>query len=187
MADQAAILVPRRQNSKIGDIVIDVAVSEHHSMGADITDRPVEDGADVSDGVLQRPDEVTLEVLWTDVPGGDGLAVADRSKRIWQQLRELKESGQPVDVLTSLRSYSNVVITSIETRKDRRTGFTVPASVTLRQVKIASQETIQVPPAFVAKKQRPGAGKESDEGRRQTTKPDEATAQKASYLHKMFY
>jgi len=55
-------------NLTIGTIWIDVSISEKHSLGADVTEHPVEDGSNISDNVRPQPRSVQIEGLVTNHP-----------------------------------------------------------------------------------------------------------------------
>lgn len=55
-------------NLTIGTIWIDVSISEKHSLSADVTEHPVEDGANITDHVRPQPRVIQLEGLVTNHP-----------------------------------------------------------------------------------------------------------------------
>lgn len=55
-------------NLTIGTIWIDVALSEKHSLTADVTEHPVEEGVNITDHVRPQPRTVQLEGLVTNHP-----------------------------------------------------------------------------------------------------------------------
>lgn len=186
MAEQAAILVGTRRGSQIGDIELDCTITERHSHRATPTRQPVEDGAKVSDHVIQEPDGLTLDGLWTDTPNGGERAQVARSKELYLALVTLKERGEPVDVVTGLRVYQNMIVTGIDTHKDARTGFAVPVSITLEPIRIAQQQTTQIPPDVIAASARHSAT-QKDSGRKTPGEPGEGAKAKGSFLHGLLF
>lgn len=55
-------------NLTIGTIWIDVSISETHSLTAEVSEHPVEDGSNISDNVRAQPRTVQLEGLVTNHP-----------------------------------------------------------------------------------------------------------------------
>jgi hypothetical protein len=55
-------------NLTIGTIWIDVSISEKHSLSADVTEHPVEDGGNISDNVRPSPRVVQIEGLVSNHP-----------------------------------------------------------------------------------------------------------------------
>ena len=49
-------------------IVVDATIEEQHSDTADVTDHPVEEGSDASDGLQNKPPALTLTVFVTNTP-----------------------------------------------------------------------------------------------------------------------
>src|SRR5687768_82176 len=65
------------RDDEIQAIFVDVTVEERHSDSSEVTDHPIEEGSDASDGKRNTPPMVTLSVMVTnspiqDVPGGNG-------------------------------------------------------------------------------------------------------------------
>jgi hypothetical protein len=186
MAEQAAILVGSKRGAQIGDLELDCTITERHAHRATPTRQPVEDGAVFSDHVIQEPDALTLDGLWTDTPNGAQEGKLARSKELYLALVALKEKGEPVDVVTGLRVYQSMIVTDIQTSKDSTTGFSVPVSITLEPIRIARQQTTQIPPEAIAASARHSATKK-DAGRRSTTPASDAAKNKGSILHGLLF
>jgi len=66
---QSIIIRPTR---KIGPLTAQVTVSETHSDELEITQHPVEQGANISDHAFKRPAELTIVCAWSNSPAGNG-------------------------------------------------------------------------------------------------------------------
>jgi hypothetical protein len=55
-------------NLTIGSIWIDVSISEKHSVGADVTQHPVERGGDITDHIRPKPREIQIEGFVSNHP-----------------------------------------------------------------------------------------------------------------------
>jgi hypothetical protein len=55
-------------NGVIGGIWIDCTVRERHGMSAEVSEHPVEDGADIADHIRRRPNALTLECVISNTP-----------------------------------------------------------------------------------------------------------------------
>lgn len=143
-----------RPTRKIGDIVANVTMEEKHHDVLEITDHPVERGANISDHAFKRPNEVTIRCGWSDsvgtigadgeqVDSGTGVgstSVAD----IYQQLLTLQASAVPVDVYTGKRKYTDMLLQSITTETDAKTEYSLICLIVLRQVIIVNTTITQV-------------------------------------------
>lgn len=137
---------------KIGLLVPDVVMSEKHQDQLDITEHPVEIGAEIADHAYKRPAELTMEVgfagggslldLWDTAKIGLSLGLSPRET--YQKLRELQASRQPFDVITGKRQYSNMLIRAIEVTTDKASENVLMAVLTLRELNMTRTETATV-------------------------------------------
>jgi len=145
----------------IGNLVLDTTISDDHQYENEITDFPVESGANIADHVIQKPEQVTIEGFVTNTPvqflsafreGGvlrntfnllTGEEVVDKVQDALEKLlsiagysyptqpdeneKEVKAKNPPqlVNIITGLRSYSNMAIKSLSIRRDKDTGQTL--------------------------------------------------------------
>lgn len=65
----AAFLLPDDQSSLI--VPFDLTMSEAHEATAEVTEHPVEQGANIADHVRQNPQTLSLEVYVTNTPSND--------------------------------------------------------------------------------------------------------------------
>lgn len=157
-------------------VEFDASVSESHNDESEITDHPIEMGSDVTDHFRKLPITLTLELKVTNTPVvflASALSNSpvltdvvrpcfDRVEAAYAKLREFQESGVLVDVVTSLRSYSNMAILSIAVPRDKDIGNELAVTLTLREVKIANSLSVDVPiPEEVANNAPANAGQQS--------------------------
>lgn len=139
-------------------VEFDASVAETHNDEVEVTDHPVEDGSDVSDHMRKLPQTVILEGMISNSPLvflasvqapspviGDFTPTFDRVEAGYAKLREFQEAGVLVDVITSLRSYSNMAILSIAVNRAAPSGNILSFVLTLREVKIAKSLTVDLP------------------------------------------
>ncbi|MGC4125014.1 phage baseplate protein [Enterobacter sp.] len=136
----------------VGLIVPDVVVSEKHSDVLEITRHPVEVGAAVSDHAYRQPSDVIMECGFSG--GGSlvdfsdttniGLRASLSPKEMYQNILDLQASRQPIEVITGKRTYSNMLIRSIEVTTDRNTENVLMATLTMREVLITQTTPVQV-------------------------------------------
>lgn len=87
----------------IGDIWIDVSLSETHGVSAEVTDHPVEEGANIADHIRPQPRTFSIQGLVTntpiEVPGSHmGNARADNSTLTLTSARSVPQRVPPQSV-----------------------------------------------------------------------------------------
>lgn len=151
----------------------DASINEIHSASAEVTDFPVEEGADESDHIRALPDEIEINGMVTNDPilflkslraqpsvaGGDPRT---RAEDAFEELNRIKNEGQLVTVFTSFKEYTDMAITSISVPRDKDLGNAMDATITLRKVVKASTETATPPkPATASRAPKKKLGKKS--------------------------
>jgi hypothetical protein len=166
-----------KQRATVGVVQFDASVSEVHTDEMEITDHPVEEGSDISDHIRKMPITIEMNGVITNNPivflasvrakspvTTDISTTQDRVGTGYDKLREIQESGELIDVATSLRDYNNMVIQSLSISRDVSTGNILDATLTLREIIIAKQLTTDLPipiPEKVAKKTETNKGNKS--------------------------
>jgi len=150
----------------VGIIEFDCSLSETHSAEAEVTDHPVENGSVMSDHIRALPETVEINGMVTNTPlvylasllakspvQPSTIPTFDRVNAAYLKLNELKNSGTLIDVVTSLRGYTDMAITSIVIVRDATTGNVLNCTVSLREVVTATSLAIGSPiPNDVANK-----------------------------------
>jgi hypothetical protein len=175
----ASILIkPRRGFSAEGspDIVAQVTIEEQHQDDVQITDHPVEQGANITDHAFELPATLTVRYGWSDSPSANNLLGAatnsvagtkaavqslvtgnqvGQSRDIYEKLLKLKKSRVPFTVYTGKRKYKDMLIRSISVVTDHDHEHSFIATVGLRQVLLAtvSVSSVSAPSANQANPQ----------------------------------
>lgn len=131
--DASAELLP------FGAVELDASIEETHSNNNDITSFPVESGVDITDHVRKQPDQVTIRGIVTDHPIGLGgaLGVSGRSLDAYGKALYMLDQAQLITVVTTLNTYQDMVIESMEVPRDSKRGNSVEMNLRLRQVMTA--------------------------------------------------
>lgn len=141
----------------LGEIFLDAAVSEQHTSTARVTTAPIESGAVVADHIILEPDRLTIEGLLTDSPlhhqaardgggtpdpnGGDQSS-GSRAIDAYEKLLQLLRDREPITVLTGLRSYRDMVLTSVSAPREADSGDALRVSLELVRVELVESRTI---------------------------------------------
>lgn len=145
-------------SKRIDAIEIGVELEETHLDELQITEHPVERGAEINDHAFKRQPEVTLKCGWSNsqfaalkdalqsIFKGGGLPSADYVSTVYSQLLALQEARRPFDVVTSLRVYRDMLFKSLSVTKDQKTGAALNITATLKQIRIVETEVTSLPP-----------------------------------------
>ncbi|GAH17647.1 unnamed protein product [marine sediment metagenome] len=72
----------------------------------------------------------------------------------------MRVDGEPITVITSLREYPNMAITTLAVTRDATTGNVLSSSVSLEQMLFATTETVELPkPVTTSNKKSVNKGK----------------------------
>lgn len=149
--------------TQIDTITCDVTTSEVHQGEVEVTDHPVEEGANVTDHARTKPAMFTVEGIVTNTPlnstqsrriveaFGQQLettspedALRDSpgyAEEAYAKLEALRRTPKLITVITQLRTYTNMLMTSLSVPRDPRTGDALRFSATFRELVIVKNKT----------------------------------------------
>lgn len=135
-------------------IEVDCTISEQHSGEMEVTDHPVESGTNITDHVRRKPETLTVEGIVTDTPilsesernaaGPVRKGEATRSKAAFLALRALRDSGQPVTVVTPLNTYDSMVMTSLVFPRDAETGEAIKFTAQFKEIRTVDSQKVKI-------------------------------------------
>lgn len=174
MAETAFLF--RAGRTQIDTVVADCTISEGHARELDITEHPVEDGANISDHARLKPEVLSLEVIFSNTVIG-GPAAPGRAEDAWERLRLLQEQAKLITVVTSLRVYENMVLATLSTPRSAKEGNAVRCQATLRNIKLVKNKT-----TTVVVTREPLAKKKQSTGKQASGEATDAEAKRKSLL-----
>lgn len=124
----------------LGFIIPDCAIEERHLDRMQVTQHPVETGANISDHAFLLPFEVSVRYGWWD---GAFAFEFGHAAEIYGQLQQLMKNRQPFDITTGKRIYHDMLITEMETTSDQHTENVLIVEMRCQQIFIV--ETRSVP------------------------------------------
>ena len=140
----------------IGGFIADVTVEEIHADALQVTENPVEEGANVTDHAFVRPARLMIKAGWSNSsPQAEG--DPDYVNDTYQQFLDLQASRQPFDIVTGKRAYSNMLITLLQVRTDETTEDALMMECECRQVILVNTQTVKVPNANMASPEATGS------------------------------
>jgi hypothetical protein len=128
---------------ELNGIPLDVVVSESHQSELEITNNPVEFGAEVTDHAYIKPITLSLEAVIGEQ--GEGIAASEGRTRVaaaWQALRDLQASAEPFDVASGLELYENMLIRALKTERTKDKARVLSFTADLQQVILVDTRTI---------------------------------------------
>ena len=135
MSATLALLFGRNKyaQGKVGNVVFDTVIMEDHRFNSRVTHYPVETGTIVSDHIINEPDVVVLQGLVSDTPLNI-LALFNRSIQAFNQLVELQQRREVVTVVTGLKVYPGMAITSMNVPRTIKTGQSLTFTIQLQRI-----------------------------------------------------
>lgn len=143
--NQALIIWNDRSSTKIGELVVDVSLSETHSSPATLTENPVEDGSVIGTHLIINPKPLGLKIHYSG-RDFDGVSKEDRAAKAYQELISLQEEAVFVEIVTGIQVYENMLLTSVGTVQSADSGDSLTIDVSAKQVRIAQLLTRELEP-----------------------------------------
>lgn len=144
----------RAEGYSVGEISLDLILSEEHSLNAVVTEHPIQNGSSVADHVSILPQSGTFKALvsnysistaeadkdedWMDTyrrAESRQASMPNRAQEAWIALKELERRREPITIVTVLEVYDNVILTGIRTTLDEETGDALEIEISYQQVK----------------------------------------------------
>lgn len=164
---------------------LDASISEAHEYESEITEHPVEGGANVADHIRNKPHTLKIEGVVTNTPilqaqdverlGGFAKGRTGRAEDAFQALMNLRDRRELVTVATRLKTYESMAIQSISVPRNAKTGDALRFSITLRHVRIVESR-------FVSYAKEPRGQKKAGLGNKPKNSADEATKERTQSL-----
>lgn len=131
-----------RTGRSIGTIIPQCTIEERVRDDLEITEHPIEDGADITDHAFSRPAVVTARYGWSNSGSifnlTTGGIVSSDPQDIYNQLLALQASRQPFTLQTGKRQLQNTLIASLEQLTDKSTENALSVTITFKQIIIVS-------------------------------------------------
>lgn len=138
-------------SSRIGDVGLDVLLSEKYTASAVTTDHPVEEGADPTDHVRKVPGKLQIEAIITNSPipydASRGPLQEGRLGYATRQFKILEAQimGAAIEVETPARKYKNMQITELVRTRDSKLGTdTIQFTCQLKEIVFVNTDTARL-------------------------------------------
>ncbi len=131
-------LIPVKPVRKVGEIAVNVVVSENTNDTLTITKQPVQQGASITDHAYKEPTSFSHTILFRD-----NLKLS--LSKIYEQLLALQISRVPFDIITPKRIYHNMLMGSLSQTTDKSTENCLSINASYQEVILVSVSTTTVP------------------------------------------
>lgn len=163
--------------TNIGGFFFDAYIRLDHTRKTKITQHPVETGASITDHAYVEPAELIIEVGMSDACvsyiQGQFTQKYTRSVSAIDTLWKLQEQRIPMDVLTRLKLYKNMLIEVISVPDDWQTLNSLRATVTLREIIVAEVKTVAMN-SKASSSASPQKTATTNKGTQQVSKPNQS-------------
>lgn len=133
----ATLFGKKYDKGRVGVVELDVTLTENHTFNSRATNFPVETGGDVTDHIINDPDVLTLSGIVSDTPLNI-FSFFTRSIDAFNRLVDLHERRVPVTVVTGLKVYQNMVMTTLDVPRNINTGQSLTFNITLQNIRFDS-------------------------------------------------
>ena len=129
-------------NRSIGGLIPNVTIEEDHTDSLTITKHPVQLGATIADHAYLNPQQLVMKVGWSDssditselYSGTIFTEPINNVTDIYQAMLAIQASRLLIDVITGKRTYSNMLISKLQTTTNEDTENSLILVVTMEQV-----------------------------------------------------
>jgi hypothetical protein len=133
-----------------GNIELDAVLDENHEWSAEATSNPVEQGAPVTDHVIEQSDKLTIKGFVTDTPltVSQSLPQISRSQDVFDLLYQLIKLKEPLSVYTKHRVYDEMVLTNVTIPRAAGVGEAIEFTAEFVHVRKVATQMVDVPPGI---------------------------------------
>jgi hypothetical protein len=169
----------------------DVVIQEQHGQKLQVTENPIETGVSIADHCYLEGAELSLigsisDIKMPNAAAGYDNCTVGRSNVGYQRLCDLerglaKNSLKPFEIITSVRTYSNMVMTDISMTRDRNTAFLGRFTMSFREIFFVETVTAPLParPQSVKRSVAPVANQASQQGKTPDAQQEQAIRRSA--------
>lgn len=130
-------IFPTKQR-QLGQIKVDVILSESTNDTLTVTKQPVQQGASITDHAYKEPTVINMTMHFRD---NIGLTLS----KVYQNLLDLQSSRVPFTIVTPKRIYSSMLMTSLGQTTEKNTENILSIVISCQEVIIVPVTTTQVP------------------------------------------
>src|SRR3989338_6434358 len=154
---QTVSMVFEKPKAAIGELILDVAISETHTLQARATEHPVESGCNIIDHIQILPDSIQFEGIISNTPtaflGTPIFNTGHYADEAFNQLEALMKSGQPIQIVTSLKTYKNMALENLTIKRSAANSDALCFSCSAKEIRMVESKIISLPKPKVKRAQ----------------------------------
>lgn len=161
------VLTYTERDGTIKEVSADAVTREGNTRVAEVTENPVERGADVADHIRPKTDTLVLEFYVTNTPiksptshaegvtgavqrteAGTVLAfsgVFDRVSEVHSDLKRVQDAGLKWTIFSGLTVYADFALAQIQAERDAKAGSSVKFVCTFQRLRIVATRQVSIP------------------------------------------
>ena len=139
------------QPVSVAGIEFDALISEERTLEANVPEYSVETGFTVSDSVIKKAETLNMVLFLTETPvtwknrHGTG---AGRVTQVCKQIEDLYFRSEPVTVITSENTYTDMAIESVSFQKSTEVGYAKEIPITFKKIRTTASKTAMIPDSY---------------------------------------
>lgn len=136
------------QPVSINGLEFDALISESRTLEATVPEYSVETGFSVSDSIILSPEKLEMTLFVTNTPvtwyRRHG-ASQNRVDSVVKRLEELYFGREPVTIVTSDATYTNMAIESMTISKSLEVGYAREIPISFKKIRVTTAKTTTIP------------------------------------------
>ena len=137
-----------KQPVSINGLEFDALISESRTLEATVPEYSVETGFSVSDSIILSPEKLEMTLFVTNTPvtwyRRHG-ASQNRVDSVVKRLEELYFGREPVTIVTSDATYTNMAIESMTISKSLEVGYAREIPISFKKIRVTTAKTTTIP------------------------------------------
>jgi hypothetical protein len=131
-----------RSRRRIADFVTYLTIDENGEDELEITDHPVQEGAEITDHAYKKPPMLNVTISFSESDENSVMTLDET----YAAMLELQESRVPFEVVTGKRIYTNMLFKSLRQTTDKNTDNVLSIQAILKHVILTTVTITSVPP-----------------------------------------
>lgn len=128
----------------VGSVTFDLLLSENHNFENTVTSHTIEDGSEISDHIKNELENGGVNGLISNFSVNTARLSSNRAQDAFDTLYNLWKAKTLVTIVTVLRVYENVAITSIPISRSEATGESLTFSISFQEIKQVTPKTVVI-------------------------------------------
>ncbi len=184
-----------------GNIELDANLEETHEWSAEATSNPVEEGAPITDHVIENADKLRIRGFVSDANMDylfsnrgmarisgifNGKTLDNRTQIVFDTLNTLIKKREAIVVYTKHRIYTDMVLTNVTIPRSAQTGEAIEFTAEFINIRKVRTQIVDVPNGISKKKTSSKVGKKAEAAKDGGKKQAEEVKKPSSVLSRIF-